>query len=82
LFARQTDLLEELVGVCLDIMEDVNGTSAWPCIPDPRYESIWHRQKRDECPLMRKGASAFRHRGAANEGRVRPKRDRSRGGDR
>lgn len=77
LFARQADLLEELVGACIEIMENVNEASVWPCIPDPRYESVWHRQRRAECPLVRKGGSARRHRGSADEDRVRVGHTRS-----
>jgi hypothetical protein len=64
LFARQADLLEGLVAACLEIVENVNDARIWPCIPVPRYESVWHRQRRDDCPLMRKEGSARRHRGS------------------
>ena len=74
---RQVDLLEDLVESFLDIMRNMNEADAWPCIPDPRYETVWHRQRRDKCPLMREGGAALRHHGPAHEDRIRARRNRS-----
>jgi hypothetical protein len=54
LFSRQVDLLEDFVGTCLGVMESVDSEIGWPCIPDPCFETVWHRQRRDECPLTGK----------------------------